>query len=257
MKTAITGGSGFIGQYVVERLLAAGDEVTTLDLVPPPDGAARPTRHVRGDVRDPAAVRDALAGADRVLHLAAAHHDFGIDERTYFDVNEGAAGVLCREAERAGIRELCFFSSCAVYGDAPEPHAEDGPKQPNSHYGASKLAGEAVFSRWAETGQGRVLVIRPTVVFGPRNFGNMYTLIRQIHRRRYLPVGAGSNQKSLAYVENLVDALLHLWTRPSGPGSTCTTTSTSRTSRAARSARPSTRGSAAPRPPSRSPSASR
>lgn len=212
MHCLVTGGSGFIGRYLCERLAARGDTFTLLDLVPPDAAAPRPTRCVLGDVRDPAAVRDALAGCDAVFHLAAAHHDFGIDRETYFAVNEGGARVLCDAMDEAGIGEVCFYSSVAVYGDAPGPHVEEAAKAPTHSYGASKLAGEAVFQEWANRGGGRrVLVIRPTITFGARNFANMYALIRQIHSRLFLIVGEGTNVKSLSYVENLVDATLHLW----------------------------------------------
>lgn len=218
MHYLVTGGAGFIGRLLCTTLLARGDRVTVLDLAPlPPSrpGEPAPTRVVRGDVRDPAAVREALAGCDAVFHLAAAHHDFGIDHATYFGVNEGGAEVLCAAMDAAGVRDVCFYSSVAVFGDAPEPHHEDAPTAPNNDYGASKLAGEAVFRRWAVAGpQRRVLVIRPTVTFGPGNFANMYSLIRQIDSGLFVRVGAGDNVKSLSYVENLVDATLYLWDRP-------------------------------------------
>jgi nucleoside-diphosphate-sugar epimerase len=216
MNILITGGSGFIGRFFAEQLSAAGHRLVNLDLVAP----AAPgifVRDLRGDVRDPAAVRDAIDGCDAVLHLAAAHHDFGIERETYFAVNEGAATVLCRAMDDAGITKACFFSSCAVYGDAPEPRHEDGPTAPNSHYGASKLAGEQVFRAWSGRGDRRTLVIRPTITFGPRNFANMYSLIRQIDTGRYLNVGRGTNIKSLSYVENTVDAALMLWAREDRP----------------------------------------
>ena len=214
MHYLVTGGSGFVGRYLCERLAARGDSITILDLLPPhPDAPA--ARFVRGDVRDPRALAAALSGCDAVFHLAAAHHDFGIDRATYFAVNETAARTLCAVADEAGVRDVCFYSSVAVFGDTPEPHHEDGPTAPTHPYGESKLAGERVFRDWAARGEGRrVLVIRPTITFGPRNFANMYSLIRQIHRRRFLPVGEGTNVKSLSYVENLVDATLYLWDRP-------------------------------------------
>ena len=114
-----------------------------------------------------------------------------------------------------GVRELCFYSTVAVYGDAPPPYAETTVPAPISPYGASKLAGEAVFREWTARGEGRrCLVIRPTVTFGPGNFANMYSLIREIDRGRFLRVGQGTNIKSLSYVENLVAATLYLWSRP-------------------------------------------
>lgn len=218
MHHLVTGGAGFIGRLLTTALLARGDRVTVLDLVPyarPRPGEPAPTRVVRGDVRDPEAVRAALAGCDSVFHLAAAHHDFGIDRTTYFGVNEGAAEVLCTAMDAAGVRDVCFYSSVAIFGDAPEPHHEDAPTAPNNDYGASKLAGERVFRRWAESAPGRrALIVRPTVTFGPGNFANMFSLIRQIDSGLFVQVGAGDNVKSLSYVENLVDATLFLWDQP-------------------------------------------
>ena len=212
MHYLVTGGSGFIGRYVCERLAARGDRFTILDLVPPDVDAPAAARFVQGDVRDERAVRAALEECDAVFHLAAAHHDFGIARDTYYDVNERGTALLCDAMDDVGLQELCFYSSVAIYGDAPEPHHEDSPTAPNNNYGASKLAGERVVRRWTERGDGRrALVIRPTITFGRRNYANMYSLIRQIAGGTFLPVGPMANVKSLSYVENLVDATLFLW----------------------------------------------
>lgn len=213
----ITGGSGFIGGYMCDRLSAAGHRVSVLDLARP----RRQTgglRFVQGDVRDAQAVRTALEGCDSVMHLAAAHHDFGIAPSTYFDVNEGGSRVLLQELDRAGITRACFYSSVAVYERTPEPRCEDSDPLPTGPYGRSKLAAESLFRRWVERGEGRrVLIMRPSVVFGPGNYANMFALMRQIHSRMYLPIGRGTNIKSMAYVENLVDATLFLWARQDLP----------------------------------------
>jgi nucleoside-diphosphate-sugar epimerase len=216
-RVLVTGGSGFIGRYVCESLRRIGHEITNLDLVAPSQ-SVEGVSFIRGDVRDPRAVREAMSGCELMIHLAAAHHDFGITDATYFDVNEGGARVLCEGMDDVGLRQGCFFSSVAVYGNAPEPRHEDVAADPANAYGASKLAGEQVFRAWTAKGDGRrVLVIRPAVVFGPRNFANMFALIRQIHSRFFLPIGEGTNVKSTAYVDNLVDATLYLLSRPDCP----------------------------------------
>ncbi len=210
----VTGGAGFVGVYMCEALLARGHRVRVLDLHEPPASLASRVEFVRGDIRDATRLDAVMAGCDTVVHLAAAHHDFGIAERTYFDVNDGGMRELCAAMERAGIAHMLFYSSCAVYGSAPEPHDERCTPQPDSHYGASKLAGERTLAAWvAQHASRRALVMRPTVTFGPGNFANMYTLIRQIDRGVFWPVGAGENLKSMAYVENLVDSSLFLWER--------------------------------------------
>jgi nucleoside-diphosphate-sugar epimerase len=157
-------------------------------------------------------VREAIADCDAVLHLAAAHHDYGVTREHFFKINEGGARVICEAMSALGKTRACFYSTVAVYGDASEPPTEATRPQPVSDYGQSKLAGETVFAEWARERAGRsCLVIRPTVTFGPRHFANMYSLLRQIHSGRFFPVGDGQNVKSLAYVENIVDATLYLW----------------------------------------------
>ena len=218
-RVCITGGTGFIGRYFGEAFAQRGISMSILDLHPPefvlPIGAA----FTRGDVRDPVAVSKAMQGCDALLALAAAHHDFGIAEKTFYDVNELGSQHLCDAMDKLGITEACFYSSVAVFGDVPEPRREESPKQPDSPYGGSKLKGEAVFEKWVNKGAGRsCFVIRPTVTFGPRNFANMYSLIRQIHSGKFLSVGSGTNVKSLAYVENIVAATLYLWESMRAPG---------------------------------------
>jgi nucleoside-diphosphate-sugar epimerase len=217
LRICVTGGSGFIGRYLCQKLQSAGHEVSILDLIGP-DWDIAGARFIRGDVRDRTAVRAALSGCEGLIHLAAAHHDFGIEYDTYFHVNRDAAEVLCQAMDEVGITRSCFYSSVAVFGTAAPPLRETTEPRPDSPYGESKLEGEAVFRRWTERGGGRrCVVIRPTVTFGPHNFANMYSLIRQIYNRRFLFVGDSSNIKSLSYVVNLVDATTFLWEKADLP----------------------------------------
>lgn len=217
MRTLITGGSGFVGRHVCRALAARGREIVNLDLARP-DPALPFTRTVLGDVRDRRAVEAALADCELVVHLAAAHHDFGVAADTYYDVNEQGTRVLCECAAARGTRTIAFVSSVAVYGDAGlEPDERTAPR-PLSDYGASKLAGERVLRDWASAGPARrALVLRPAAIFGEHHFANVYALIRQIAAGRYLQVGDGANRKSLACVENVVDALLFLLARDAPP----------------------------------------
>ncbi len=217
MKVCITGGSGFIGSYFYDSLAREGHGMRILDLHAPTWDASA-AHFVEGDIRNETAMLEAAAGCDALIHLAAAHHDFGIDYETYFSVNVDGARTICAAADRIGLRRIVFYSTVAVYGDAPTPHDENTTPSPESPYGKSKLEGERVFEEWTGKGGGRrCLVIRPTVTFGPRNFANMYSLIRQIHSGRFMRVGPGVNIKSLSYIENIVDATLYLWSRTDLP----------------------------------------
>lgn len=209
MHLLVTGGGGFIGSHIVPFLERLGHFVRVFDLYEPTFSCKD---FVRGDIRDRSAVDAAMDGIDAVVHLAAAHHDFGISKETFFDVNEGGARVLADAMTAHGVTDLCVFSSVAVYGIASGPINEDTRPQPDSDYGASKLAAEGIFREWAKAEANRkALIVRPTVVFGPGNFANMYSLIRQIHRRRFLQIGRGDNQKSICFIDNLVAGVAHHW----------------------------------------------
>ena len=219
MTILITGGGGFIGTLAAKRLAARGTRVRILDChAARPNSLPEGTDYRTGDVRDADAVRDALEGCDTIFHFAAAHHDAGIADATYFDVNEAGTRIVCEAAAEAGVQTLCFYSTVAVYGDAPEPRTEDTVPQPVGPYGKSKLAGESVVEAWvAEDAARRALVVRPTVVIGPGHAANVFTLARQIDRGRFLPVGTGANRKSLCHVDNLLAATLYLLDRDDRP----------------------------------------
>lgn len=201
MKIAIIGGSGFIGTRLVDRLLHAGHEVRIADVAP---SAAHPQLLVECDVRDPASVTEALRGCDVAYNLAAKHRDDVRPRSLYDEVNVGGARNFCRAADEVGISRLVFTSSVAVYGFSKEILDEEAPKRPFNDYGRTKLEAEGVMREWFQRAPGRTLVVvRPTVVFGPGNRGNVYTLMRQLARFPNVMVGRGSNFKSISCVENV------------------------------------------------------
>jgi nucleoside-diphosphate-sugar epimerase len=199
----VTGDVGFIGSRLVERLRADGYEIRGID-----KRAQEAPRypHIKGDILDPNAIRLAIGSADCIVHLAAEHKDFGISEESYFRVNEMGTRMLLEEATRQNISRFVFFSSVAVYGDQ-QGTSEETPCQPTTPYGASKVAAEKAVREWTAADSSREsVIIRPAVVFGPRNTANIFKLIRQVCEGRFVWVGDGRNVKSVAYLENLVDA---------------------------------------------------
>jgi nucleoside-diphosphate-sugar epimerase len=206
-KVLITGGSGFIGRYFVDRLKNA--EVVIFDLRDPDYNSH--ALFIKGDVRNLNEMIQASQGCSMIIHLAAMHHDFGIPEAEYFETNVGGAKNLVSVAEKLGIHKVINFSSVAVYGHKgnPGPTDESTVPEPTNAYGKSKLQAEAILSDWAKSdAQNRLVQVRSTVVFGPHNLANVLNLIKAIDQGLYFHMNKSNNIKSLAYVENITDATL-------------------------------------------------
>lgn len=206
-KIVITGGSGFIGRYFVEKF--PNREVILFDLRKP-DYTSH-ARYVQGDVRVAEELDMILPGTEMIIHLAAMHHDFGIADEEYFATNLLGAQNIAELAAKHGVQKIINFSSVAVYGNLgnPGPTSENMTPAPASAYGQSKLQAEKVFEQLARAQREmRIVTIRSTVVFGAFNLANVLNLIKAIDRGLYFHVGPGNNIKSIAYVENIVDASL-------------------------------------------------
>ena len=204
MKIALIGASGFVGTRIINLLKDEPDryECKNIDLLP---SHFFNDLTVIGDVREQEQMDRELAGADLVILLAAQHRDDVTPTSLYYETNVGGMEVTLRAMEKNGIRRIIFFSSVAVYGLNKKNPDENHPKDPFNHYGKSKWQAEQVLERWYESHPGwNIDIIRPTVIFGERNRGNVYNLLRQISSGRFLMVGSGENRKSMAYVGNVV-----------------------------------------------------
>ncbi len=202
MKVAIIGGSGFIGTHLAKTL---GDDVdfTIFDIK---ESATFARKTVHCDVRDAELLKQELADFDSVILLAAEHKDNIRPVSLYYDVNvQGLQNVL-DAMDHNNINNIVFTSSVAIYGmNRASPPNEKTKPAPFNDYGQSKLDAEHLLNKWTTADASKnALIVRPTVVFGENNRGNVYNLLRQIHSGKFLMVGNGKNEKSMAYVENLV-----------------------------------------------------
>ena len=198
------GASGFVGTRLIDLLKQDKENYSlkNVDLLP---------SHffnditVIGDVREQTQMDEQLKGADVVVLLAAQHRDDVTPTSLYYDTNVGGLKVTLNAMEKNGIKRLVFFSSVAVYGLNKKNPNEEHPADPFNHYGKSKWQAEEVLQEWYKTHPDwNINIIRPTVIFGERNRGNVYNLLKQISSGKFLMVGKGDNVKSMAYVGNIV-----------------------------------------------------
>lgn len=210
MNIVMIGASGFVGTRLIDLLRGepAKYRIRNIDLSP---SCFFNDITVIGDVRDQARMDSGLKGADVVVLLAAQHRDDVSPVSLYYDTNVKGMEVTLRAMEKNGVKRIVFFSSVAVYGLDKDNPGEDSPADPFNHYGKSKWQAEQVLQRWhVSHPDWNVDIIRPTVIFGERNRGNVYNLLKQISSGRFLMVGKGENKKSMAYVGNVVAFVRHM-----------------------------------------------
>jgi GlcNAc-P-P-Und epimerase len=207
-RIGVIGGSGFIGSSLVGVLLGQRHTVRIIDKQP---SRIQPELWTQADVRDPDRLLEACRGCDVLYNLAAEHRDDIEPLELYRAVNVDGAINTCAAAEALGIRKLIFTSTVAVYGFPEGEIDETAPTNPFNEYGRTKLEAERVLVAWAEGAPDRSLaIVRPTVVFGPGNRGNVYVLLEHIANGRSIVIGDGRNKKSMAYVANAADFLAHV-----------------------------------------------
>lgn len=201
-KIAVIGGSGFIGTRLID-LIGKDHDILNVDKR---ESAFFNDITVIGDVRDEAKIQELIKGCEVVVLLAAEHRDDVSPVSLYYDVNvQGARNVL-KAMEANGINRIVFTSSVAIYGLNKKNPNESHPADPFNHYGKTKWQAEEVLRQWydADPKNRNLNILRPTVVFGERNRGNVYNLLKQISGGAFRMVGNGLNKKSMAYVGNIV-----------------------------------------------------
>ncbi len=203
MNITLIGGSGFVGTRLLDLLKDCPEyELRNIDLL---QSHFFSQITEIGDVRNHEQMDTMLAGSDVVVLLAAQHRDDVSPISLYYDTNVGGMKVTLQAMEKNGIKRLVFFSSVAVYGLNKNNPNEEHPADPFNHYGKSKWEAEQVLQEWYKIHPDwNIDIIRPTVIFGERNRGNVYNLLKQISSGKFLMVGKGTNVKSMAYVGNIV-----------------------------------------------------
>jgi len=222
VRCVVTGGAGFIGSNLVDRLLAAGHEVVAYDDFSSGQErfldrarAAPRLRIVRGDILDAAALESAIAGADQVFHLAAsADVRFGTLHPSR-DLEQNTIGTfrVLEAMRKTGVKKIAFSSTGSVYGEAkvfPTPEDAPFPVQ-TSLYGAAKLAGEGLIQAFCEGFGFQGWIFRFVSILGPRySHGHVFDFYRSLRKdpTRLHVLGNGKQRKSYLHVDDCVDAIL-------------------------------------------------
>lgn len=199
--TAIVGGSGFVGSFLLKE--SNLDYTINFDKNQSP---FYPRITTIGNVLNKQKLKEAFKNISCVILLAAEHKDNVYPKSLYYDVNvEGTKNVL-EIMDFYNIKKIIFTSSVAVYGLNKKNPNESDKLDPFNHYGKSKSMAENLIRRWYDEKPKNktAIIIRPTVIFGERNRGNVFNLFAQINSKKFVMIGTGTNKKSMAYVKNVV-----------------------------------------------------
>lgn len=221
-KILVTGGAGFIGSHLVDKLLSMNEKVIVLDNLS--SGDMKNIKHnegnpnfevVVGDLLKPEDIEKCLNDVEKVYHLAA-NPDVKIgaeDSRVHFDQNIVATYNLLEAMRKKGIKNIIFTSTSAVYGDATQiPTKEDyGPLIPISLYAASKLAAEALISSYCYTFDMKSVLLRFANVIGERSgHGVIFDFIKKLKQnpKELEILGDGTQSKSYLYIDDCIDGMI-------------------------------------------------
>ena len=205
MDVLVTGASGFTGGHLARALAAAGRRVRVLARDPSRlNLPGVPVEVVAGDLRDKAAVAQAVKGVEVVYNIAAMYRQAGLPAETYRAVNAIAVGDLVEQAARAGVRRVVHCSTVGVHGDIEQPPAnEDAPLRPGDVYQRTKVEGEERARDAAARFGIEVSIARPSGIYGPGDRRLLKLFRNKV--RRFPTLGRGEIYYHLTYIDDLVE----------------------------------------------------
>jgi UDP-glucose 4-epimerase len=224
MRVLVTGGAGFIGSHLVDRLVRDGYRVRVVDNLS--SGRVENIKHhldagsvelIVGDLKDPQVALKAVEGVDVVFHFAA-NPEVRVstaNPEIHFNENIVATFNLLEAMRKKGIKELVFASSSSVYGEPEEiPVDENAPIRPVSVYGASKAACEALIHAYTKLYGIKAVVLRYANVVGPRlRHGVVWDFINKLlnNPAELEILGDGRQVRSYVYIDDAVEATMVAW----------------------------------------------
>ena len=217
MKTAILiGGSGYIGEFLLRELLSHHkfDLHIVYDLKDlkgfDSELASGKVIFKKADVRQPLPIHNITVETESswIFNFAAVHREPGHEYQEYFDTNISGAKNVNELARKMQINNLFFTSSIAPYGKSLEKRTENSALYPETAYGISKALAERIHREWlVENPQRRLIVVRPSVIFGPKDPGNVYRMIKALKKGTFVLPNGGKVIKAYGYVYGLIDSI--------------------------------------------------
>lgn len=205
----VTGGAGFVGSHLLERLLARSVKVRALVRDPSKLAPIKDKIEiVKGDILDPNIVESAMNGISGVYHIAAVFREAKLSDETYFRVNVEGTRLLLDAAVRNGVKRFVYCSTNGVHGDVKNPPAnEDAPYAPCDVYQESKVEAEKVVFSYFRESKIRGVIIRPAMIYGPRDT-RLLKIFRMINRQKFFYVGKGNALCHFIDVRDLATAFV-------------------------------------------------
>jgi len=215
MRIFVTGALGFIGAHFIERAVGAGHQVSGLYRAAQGEKAdllrkltAQGAKLYQGDILKPETLAPALPGADCVCHFAAAFKGSGHTDQEFIDINVAGTEAVLRAGAAAGIRRFVFCSTAGIYGQSLAGTTDETARpQPWNAYERSKHAAEEAVRRLAAELGIEYVILRPAVVYGPRD-DRLLKLFRSAAKGRFPLFGPGNGRRHMVFVTDVVDAFL-------------------------------------------------
>ncbi|ADK83989.1 NAD-dependent epimerase/dehydratase [Desulfarculus baarsii DSM 2075] len=211
MKILVTGGTGFTGAALVERLLGLGHQVVALDNkegLKPQALRDMGAEVVIGSVTDEPLVRRCMRGVEVVHHLAAAFREMDVPRNYYDQVNEGGARLVAQAAQDEGVRKFIYCSTCGVHGNVERPPAdENAPINAADYYQQTKYNGEVALRPFIDAGM-KATILRPAAIYGPGDPERFWMIYSRVQKGVFPMFGSGKTLYHPLYIDNLIDAFL-------------------------------------------------
>jgi nucleoside-diphosphate-sugar epimerase len=221
MKVLVTGGTGFTGKALVERLTNEGHQVVALD-----HKEGLKTEELRewgaevviGSVTDRKVVESCMDGVEVVHHLAAAFRELNVPDSYYEEVNVGGTKNVLEVAFERKVSKFIYCSTCGVHGNIDNPPGgEDAPIQPADYYQRTKYKAEPIVDEYFRKGM-KTVILRPAAIYGPGDPERFLMIFKQVAKGTFPMFGDGKTLYHPLYIDNLLDAFILAMEEGKGDG---------------------------------------